>query len=296
MSNMSEYMALAGREPLMTPDEEIECGRKIQAMNALLDKPADTLTRKEKFIIKRGQRARDRFVLGNMRLVASIARKYLHTTDHMHYADLCQEGAVGLARAAEKYDPARGYKFSTYSYWWVRQSISRSISEKERMIRLPANIVDQMGHLRRHSERTLKAEGVVPHLDKSLDEIKMKREVFDAAIMPYYDWVSTDKPIAHSDGCTSLCDVLADPKTEDALEVQMLKIPYNAVLVALDSLPEPSQQMVRHFYGIEGESRLNLREIGELYHVSREAVRQRINKAMLSLRMRTNCFNGAINN
>jgi RNA polymerase primary sigma factor len=278
----------------MTPDEEIECGRKIQAMNALLDKPADTLTRKEKFVIKRGQRARDRFVLGNMRLVATIARKYLHMTDHMHYADLCQEGAVGLARAADRYDPTRGYKFSTYSYWWVRQSISRSISEKERMIRLPSNVIDQLGHLRRHSEKALRTEGVVPHLDESLEAVKMKREAFDAAIMPYYDWVSTDKPISHSDGCTSIGDVLADPKTEDALEKQMLKIPYRAVLSALERIPEPSQQMLRHFYGIEGVSRLNLREIGELYHVSREAVRQRINKATLSLRVRTGCFNDSI--
>ena len=280
----------------MTPDEEIECGRKIQAMVALLDKPADTLTRKEKSTIKRGQRARDRFIMGNMRMVATIARRYLHMTDHMHYADLCQEGAVGLARAAEKYDPKRGYKFSTYSYWWVRQSISRSISEKERMIRLPANIVDQLGHLRRHSEEALRTDGVAPHLDKSLEAIKMKREAFDAAIMPYYDWVSTDKPISHSDNCTSMCDILADPKSEDVLEKQMLSIPYRAVLAALERIPEPSQQMVRHFYGIEGESRLNLREIGELYHVSREAVRQRINKATLSLRVRTGCFNGAIDN
>ena len=287
-------MALAGRAPLMTVEEEIECGRRVQAMMPLLEKPTETLTRKEKQTIRRGRRARDRFVTGNMRMVASIARKYMHLANHMQFSDLCQEGAVGLARAAEKFDPARGYKFSTYSYWWIRQSINRSIAEKERMIRIPSNVVDQIASVRRHQETTIQATGLEPTLDESLEHAKLKREQWEAAIIPYFGWASTDKGIGHADGdVTSILDIIADPKSEEALEKEMLRIPYQAVLSALERIPQPSQQMVRHFYGIDGAERMNLRELGSKFHVSREAVRQRINKATLSLRMRTGSFRGA---
>ena len=280
----------------MTIEEEIECGRRVQAMMPLLEKPTETLTRKEKMIVKRGQRARERFVTGNMRMVASIARKYMHLAVHMQFADLCQEGAIGLARAAEKFDPARGYKFSTYSYWWIRQSINRSIAEKERMVRIPANVIDQISAVRRHQEMTTKATGLDPTLEESLEHAKLKREQWDAAIIPYFGWTSTDRSITQSDGDgTSILEVIADPKSEEAIEKEMLRIPYQAVLSALERIPEPSQQMVRHFYGIDGAERMNLRELGAKFHVSREAVRQRINKATLSLRVRTGSFRGALN-
>ena len=281
----------------MTIEEEIECGRRVQAMMPLLEKPTHTLTRKEKNTIRLGRRARDRFVTGNMRMVASVARKYMHLAVHMQFSDLCQEGAVGLARAAEKFDPSRGYKFSTYSYWWIRQSINRSIAEKERMVRIPSNVVDQIASVRKHQETIVKATGVEPSLDESLAHAKLKRDQWDAAIIPYFGWTSTDRAVTQSDGDgTAILEIIADPKSEEAMEREMLKIPYLAVLEALKRIPEPSQTMVRHFYGIDGAARMNLRELGAKFHVSREAVRQRINKATLSLRVRTGSLRGALDN
>lgn len=130
--------------PLLTAAEEIEMGRRIQAMQELKQKPASELTREEAIRIKRGQRALDRMISGNLRMVAGIARKYSGIVKHLTIDDIIQEGNVGLCRAAEKYDPSRGYKFSTYAYWWIRQAINRAISDKERVVRIPCNAFESI--------------------------------------------------------------------------------------------------------------------------------------------------------
>lgn len=291
-----DYMEDVGRDPLLTEEEELYCGRLVQEMMPLLEKPADELTRKEKHIIRRGRRARDRFVLGNMRMVASCARKYMHLAEHMKFQDLCQEGALGLTRAAEKYDPTRGYKFSTYAYWWIRQAISRSIGYQERMVRLPINLIDGIYSVRKHQERALQATGELPPLQESLDHAKVKHELWEQALPAYFDWTSTDKTIGQKEGDTSnLLDIIPDPRSGEHLEREMMKVPYQAVLMALDRVDEKNRSMICHYYGIAGAAQLTLAEIGKKHKISREAVRQRINKTTLALRVTTRNLCGAFN-
>jgi len=133
MDDVSEFIKVAIRYPLLTQEQEIQLGRRIQAW---LKNPDPTAAQ-----IKSGQRAREHFVCCNLRLVIAVAKKYQRRIagGHLAFADILQEGVVGLQRAAEKYDPESGYKMSTYAYWWIRQAISRAIETKSNMIRISAD-------------------------------------------------------------------------------------------------------------------------------------------------------------
>ena len=160
------YLRDIGRVPLLTNDQEITLGRQVQDLMALEklekelesqkgEKPTiDELSKESaieipsiKRIYKRGTRAKDRMVAANLRLVVSVAKKY--TKRNMELLDLIQEGTIGLVRGVEKFDPTRGYKFSTYAYWWIRQGITRAIAEKSRVIRLPIHVTEILNKLKK---------------------------------------------------------------------------------------------------------------------------------------------------
>ena len=144
---LRDYLNQIGKIPLLTAAEEIELGNSIQRMMPLLDKP--DLTKDEQKIIRIGKRAKKRMVQGNLRLVISVASKYNKMTSRLSMQDLIQEGNIGLIRAVEMFDPSRGYKFSTYAYWWIRQGITRAIAEKSRTIRLPIHITETLNKLKK---------------------------------------------------------------------------------------------------------------------------------------------------
>ena len=130
-------MQKAGRTPLLTGDEEITLSRQVQAMLSIEDLPHSERPSDWERIMKRGQQAKERMVAANLRLVIKVAAKYMHRG--MDLPDLIQEGSLGLMRGIEKYDPERGYKLSTYIYWWIRQAITRAIRDKARTIRIPTS-------------------------------------------------------------------------------------------------------------------------------------------------------------
>ncbi|MEB3302353.1 MAG: sigma-70 family RNA polymerase sigma factor, partial [Cyanobacteriota bacterium] len=146
---MGWYLGTIGRVPLLTPAEEVQLARFVQQGKALQGIPADTLTSRQKRQIRMGQRARDRMMAANLRLVVSVAKKYQN--QGLELLDLVQEGAIGLERAVDKFDPAMGYKFSTYAYWWIRQGMTRAIDNSARTIRLPIHISEKLSKMRRIS-------------------------------------------------------------------------------------------------------------------------------------------------
>ena len=145
MDSAGQYLNEIARFPLLTAGQEIQLGRQIKKYVELKDLPKDQLDDIQKRQLKAGVRAKEKLIKSNMKLVASVARKMLAKANPktLTFSDLLQEGAIGLSRAAELFDPERGYKFSTYSYWWIRQSISRAIYGTDRMIRVPDSMLNR---------------------------------------------------------------------------------------------------------------------------------------------------------
>jgi len=143
------YLSSIGRVPLLTPAEEIELAHHVQNMKKLLQIPETDRTQRNLYQIKIGKRSRDRMMAANLRLVVSVAKKYQN--QGLELLDLVQEGAIGLERAVDKFDPAMGYKFSTYAYWWIRQGMTRAIDNSARTIRLPIHISEKLSKMRRVS-------------------------------------------------------------------------------------------------------------------------------------------------
>ncbi|MFZ9946830.1 MAG: sigma-70 family RNA polymerase sigma factor, partial [Vulcanococcus sp.] len=147
---ISWYLSTIGRVPLLTPAEEIELGNQVQAMMRLTEEePESGYTDQQKKTIRVGRRSKERMMKANLRLVVSVAKKY--QGKGLELLDLIQEGSLGLERAVEKFDPTRGYKFSTYAFWWIRQSMTRAIACQSRTIRLPVHLSERLTAIRKVS-------------------------------------------------------------------------------------------------------------------------------------------------
>ena len=162
---VSWYLSTIGRIPLLTPAEEIELGNQVQAMMQLTEDGTRTfedeeLTSKQKRILRIGRRAKARMMKANLRLVVSVAKKY--QGKGLELLDLIQEGSLGLERAVEKFDPTRGYKFSTYAFWWIRQSMTRAIACQSRTIRLPVHLSERLTTIRKVSLDLAHKLGAMP--------------------------------------------------------------------------------------------------------------------------------------
>ena len=162
---ISWYLSTIGRIPLLTPAEEIELGNQVQAMmhlteDCLLSNEQKEFTSRERRLIRIGRRAKERMMKANIRLVVSVAKKY--QGKGLELLDLVQEGSLGLERAVEKFDPTRGYKFSTYAFWWIRQSMTRAIACQSRTIRLPVHLSERLTTIRKVSLDLAHKLGAMP--------------------------------------------------------------------------------------------------------------------------------------
>ena len=160
------YLSSIGRVPLLTAAEEIELAHHVQNMKKLLKTPEIERTKKDRYQIKIGKKSRDRMMSANLRLVVSVAKKYQN--QGLELLDLVQEGAIGLERAVDKFDPAMGYKFSTYAYWWIRQGMTRAIDNSARTIRLPIHISEKLSKMRRISRELSHRFGTVSYTHLTL--------------------------------------------------------------------------------------------------------------------------------
>ena len=279
---VSWYLATIGREPLLTAAEEIELGNQVQALMRLLEEGRDDYSTQEQKIMRVGQRAKQRMMKANLRLVVSVAKKY--QGKGMELLDLIQEGSLGLERAVEKFDPTRGYKFSTYAFWWIRQSMTRAIACQSRTIRLPVHLSERLSAVRRVSLDLAHKLGAMPSRREIAEALAMPLEELDGLLRQALTTSSLDAPVNGDEGRSFLGDLIADANSEEPLDQVERGIHQEQLGRWLKHLSEQEHQVLRLRFGLDGEERHTLAEIGRLLEVSRERVRQVELKALRKLR------------
>jgi RNA polymerase primary sigma factor len=284
MDPVADYLKQIGRHPLLTATEEIEYSRQIQAMLAVQAEHPDssTHTHQQRVIIRRGQRAKERMIVRNLRLVVTIAKKYVKRCTSLEMLDLVQDGNMGLARATELFDPARGYKFSTYAYWWIRQSISRGLQDRDRMIRLPIHRHDKVIKARAYMNHQQALTGKIPTLAEVAEAIDADPVDLQVSLVMAQDVCSLDAKASGRDDLSPIMDLIPDPSSlhkddEYLIEREILHD-------AINMLSEDEQDIVRRYNGLGGDPKVTLGQLGQERGVSREAIRQKHTKAMNKVR------------
>ncbi|MFO0016387.1 MAG: sigma-70 family RNA polymerase sigma factor, partial [Synechococcaceae cyanobacterium] len=280
--SMTWYLASIGREPLLTPAEEIELGNQVQAMMALVEAVRDDYSQQELKIIRVGRRAKERMMKANLRLVVSVAKKY--QGKGMELLDLIQEGSLGLERAVEKFDPTRGYKFSTYAFWWIRQSMTRAIACQSRTIRLPVHLSERLMAIRRVSLDLAHKLGAMPSRREIAEALDMPLDELDSLLRQALTTSSLDAPVHAEEGRSYLGDLIADASTEEPLDQVERGMHHEQLGRWLSHLTDQEREVLAYRFGLDGQERLTLAEIGRHLDVSRERVRQVELKALRKLR------------
>jgi len=212
MSSLKNYLNEIARYPLLTVDQEIQYGRRIAKMRELQQLERN-LTAAEDRLVRSGQRARERFIQCNLQLVVHVAKKYENRKrKSLEIMDLIQEGNIGLARAVELFDYSRGYKFSTYAYWWIKQGIQRALSQSDAMIRLPTGLHDLLTKVARVHTELSHQFCRTPTLREVADYIGIDINTIYDAMQRSYAVCSLDMPPNNNDGVT-LIDIIADPQS-----------------------------------------------------------------------------------
>jgi RNA polymerase primary sigma factor len=276
------YLATIGREPLLTPAEEIELGNQVQTMMRLMEEGERELSDQEKKFVRIGKRSKQRMMKANLRLVVSVAKKY--QGKGLELLDLIQEGSLGLERAVEKFDPTRGYKFSTYAFWWIRQSMTRAIACQSRTIRLPVHLSERLTAIRKVSLDLAHKLGAMPSRQEIAEAMAMPIEELDGLLRQSLTTSSLDAPVNGDEGRSFLGDLIADSSGEEPLDRVERGIHQEQLGRWLSHLSDQERQVLQLRFGLEGEDRHTLAEIGRQLDVSRERVRQVELKALRKLR------------
>ena len=287
-SSIEFYLKSLERYPLLTAAEEIELGRVVQRGQELkaLDRP---LTKAERAAVKRGLRAKQRFVEANMRLVVYIAKRYAKRVTHLEMLDLVQEGTIGLVRGVEKFDPSRGYKFSTYAYWWIRQAMMRAITTQEFVIKRPTTVGEMAQKVPKTMQRLTTELKRCPTNQEMADALEVSLAEIELFLQRGQATMSLDCARSDSSGSmlSQLGDLIADPvslDTDAADEELMFSMRSPVLKKALAKLTEKERYYLVHRFGLEGAPIKTLAELGRQHGVSRESVRQVTDKALNRLR------------
>lgn len=280
------YLTEIGRKPLLTPEQEIHLARQVQRMVKLKELDRE-LTAQEQAEVRRGERAVRRFVESNLRLVVTVAKKYTRSAKSLDLMDLIQEGNTGLVTGVLKFDPERGYKFSTYAYWWIRQGMSRALRYKDRTIRLPGNIGEMAYGWGAKIQRLRERLGRNP----SHAEIAAECDITVQDLMLFYERggrvTSLDAVIS---GTENMCigDSVADESRLDgyeALEQAVLGEVSQSLKDALQTLEDRERRWLAQRWGLYDGVERTYVEIGREEGVSRERVRQVCSVAQRKLRV-----------
>lgn len=289
------YLREIGRVPLLTAGDETrlarliaegrEAERRLQEAGVASSSPtADTYLR----IIRCGQAAWERLVVANLRLVVSIAKRYQYRSARIELLDLIQEGNLGLLRAVDKFDYTRGYKFSTYATWWIRQSVTRALADQSRIIRMPVHVVEKLDFVRKLQNRLLaelEREPTVLELAEAADmEVERVAFILHAALEP----ASLDAPVvSEDDDGDELIEFLDVPTLGDPADV----VVDGSIATTLDALlarelNEREQKVITLRYGLDDGDLRTLEEVGHVFGVTRERIRQIEAKSIKRLRAR----------
>jgi RNA polymerase primary sigma factor len=259
LDSLRLYLRSIGRVQLLTADREVTLAQRIE----------------------RGDlHAKQEMVEANLRLVVSIAKGYLGRG--LSFLDLIQEGSLGLIRAVEKFDYRRGYKFSTYATWWIRQAVTRAIADKGRTIRIPVHMVEKLNKVV-HVERSLVQElGREPTPDEIAEQLDWPvREVRDILRMSQQP-VSLEKPVGEEEG-SELGDFVEDQSAVSPFDSASLSLRNENVRAALRALPEREREVIEMRYGLSGARPFTLEEVGRAFNVTRERIRQIENHTLKKL-------------
>jgi RNA polymerase primary sigma factor len=260
LDSLRLYLRSIGRVDLLTAEQEIELAKRIERGDML---------------------AKRQMVEANLRLVVSIAKGYLGRG--LSFLDLIQEGSLGLIRAVEKFDYRRGYKFSTYATWWIRQAVTRAIADKARTIRIPVHMVEKLNRVAHVERQLVQRLGREPEPAEIAAELRWSvrdvRDILRVAQLP----VSLEKPVGDEDE-SELGDFVADDAVSEPFEEASERLQKEGVRRALDALPERERQVIELRYGLSGLEPLTLEEVGQTFGVTRERIRQIENNTLKKLK------------
>ncbi len=259
LDSLRLYLREIGKVPLLTADQEVSLAKRIE---------------------RGDMAAKQHMIEANLRLVVSIAKAYLGRG--LSFLDLIQEGSLGLIRAVEKFDYRKGYKFSTYATWWIRQAVTRAIADKARTIRIPVHMVEKLNkvvHIERQLVQRLGREPfpeeIAEELELGTDEV---REILRMSQLP----VSLEKPIGEDED-SSLGDLVPDEQAESPFDTASLSLRREDVELALSALPERERKVIELRFGLDGSQPCTLEEVGREFGVTRERIRQIENNTLKKL-------------
>ena len=259
LDSLRLYLREIGKVPLLTADQEVTLAKRIE----------------------RGDMgAKTAMIEANLRLVVSIAKGYLGRG--LSFLDLIQEGSLGLIRAVEKFDYRKGYKFSTYATWWIRQAVTRAITDKARTIRIPVHMVEKLNKVVHIERQLVQRLGREPSPEEIAEELEMTteevREILRMSQLP----ISLEKPIGEEED-SSLGDFVEDEQAESPFDTAQLSLRREDVEMALNALPRREREVIELRYGLLGGEPRTLEEVGRAFGVTRERIRQIENNTLKKL-------------
>lgn len=254
------YLKEIGKIPLLTAEQEVELAKRIQAGD---------------------QEAKDQLIKANLRLVVSIAGHY--NNRGMLYLDLIQEGNMGLIKAADKFDYTKGFKFSTYATWWIRQSITRALADQARTIRIPVHMVETINRLIRTNRQLMQEYGREPTTEEIAAAMHLSESRVQEIIKIAQDPVSLETPIGEEED-SHLGDFIPDDTAPAPAEAAFSALQREQLMEVLDTLTEREKMVLCLRYGLDGNRSYTLEEVGEKFNVTRERIRQIEAKALRKLR------------
>jgi RNA polymerase primary sigma factor len=282
------YLQEIGRVPLLSAQQEVELAMELEAglkAEARLKDDSAVLDDSERIILERsvraGDKSRKRLVEANLRLVVSIAKQYVGRG--MSLLDLFQEGNLGLMRAVEKFDYRKGFKFSTYATWWIRQAVTRALADQSRTIRVPVHMVETINKLARAQRALVQDLGRDPTIAEIATEMEMEPERVTELRRIALDPVSLEMPLG-DEGDSTLGDFVEDPDAEVPVEAASFRLLQGYLSLALEELNERERQVIIMRFGLDDGKVRTLEEVGEHFQVTRERIRQLETKALAKLR------------
>jgi len=280
----SWYLKQISRTPLLTGEQELMLGRQVQAWIKLKEIGWDNLDKSQKRQFKLGERAYQKFMQANLKLVVTVAKKYVTIAKTMEFADLISEGNIGLARAVEKFDPERGYKFSTYAYWWIRQSIHRSLSVQDRTIRMPGHAHDSLSKIRRFSREFAHAHGYMPSREQICEELNIARETLDSYLLHDRGCRSLNEQVNGEEG-SALIELVADPNqnVDDFLDDIHKHQVYDLVHQLTPQLPPKQEEVIQLRFFNQEQEITPIKTLGLQMNCHRDSAHKHLKGALKTL-------------